>query len=199
MSLDRIRQAIIAEATAEAQQIEADARRRHEQALESARQALRDEFAGRLARAKEDAEQESYRQVMRRRAEHNLSLLKQRNAILDDLFGQAARRLADLPDEEYHAVMQAWMKKLPDETGGEVLCNERDVKRLAPLVSKLNESRLPEVRLKIGRHPEPILGGVLFRAEKFELVLTIEARLAQAREALAPEVSATIFSGEVSL
>lgn len=199
MSLDQIRQAILAEARAEAQETEADARRRHDERLQAARQALKEEFAKRLDQARQGAEQDSDRQVMRRRAEHNLSLLRQRNAILDELFNEAARRLADLPDTDYRAVIEHWMEKVPGQVGGDVLCNERDEKRLAPLLKELNASRPPEAQLRLVRHSEPILGGILFRAERFEVVLTMEARLQKVREALAPEVSAVVFSGDVSL
>ena len=199
MSLEYIRDAILADARAEAGRIEATARANRQERLEAARKSLDAEFARRLDRARRDAEQEARRRLMVRRSEHNLKLLKRRNEILDEVFEEAAGRFCDLPDEDYRSTVAVWMKELPADAGGEVLCSERDTERLAPLIEELNASRGPQARLKLVRHSEPLRGGVLFRAERFELDLSLDARLAQLREALAPEVAAVTFTGDLTV
>jgi len=199
MSLERIREAVLAEARAEAQKIESEARKRHEEELRNARENLEAEFSRRLERAKHGAERESRRQTMARRAEHNHRLLKQRNAILDDLFRRAAEAVKDLPDEEYRSVLEKWMRELPKDIGGEVVCAEADESRLAPLVEKLNRARSPEARLKLTCRGSGSGAGVVFRTEKFEIDLSLDSRLQQLREDLAPEVSSMLFSDDVTV
>jgi vacuolar-type H+-ATPase subunit E/Vma4 len=199
MSVEHIREAILADAGAEAERIAAEARSRHDERLAAARAALEKEFAARLEKAKLDAETEARRRVILRRAEHNLALLKQRNDMLDALFAQAGPRLAALPDDGYRAVMEKWMRSLPADVGGELGCNERDEMRLGPVIEKLNRERPPEARLRAARHDQPLTGGVLFRAEKFEIDLSVDARVQRLREALAPEVSRIVFTGDVTV
>ena len=199
MSLEHIKQAIMAEAKAEAEKIEAEARSRCETKVEAGRAEIEGEFARREERSRLLAQQESHRRVMERRSRHNLALLQRRNAILDDLCRQAAERVTNLPDEEYSTVIEGWMKELPQDVGGEVLCNERDQVRLAPVVERLNASRPPHASLRLARHEEAFLGGVVFRTGKFEMDLSLDARVRRLREELAPQMSQTVFPDEVTV
>ncbi len=199
MSIDHIRQSILAQAKADADGIEAEARARRDKKLAAARKALEAEFARRTERARQDAQQESLRRKIRREGEHNLALLKRRNEILDDLFSRAAHHLTELPDDEYRAVMEKWMQELPGDTPGQMLCNERDMQRLAPAVKKLNASRPQNAQIQQARHEAPLLGGALFRAERFEIDLSVDARWRQSRQSLAPEVSRIVFPGDMTV
>jgi vacuolar-type H+-ATPase subunit E/Vma4 len=200
MSTDHIRKAILAEAQAEAKRVETEARRRHDERLAAARQALDAEFSMRREEARQKVEQAGHREVSQRRAQHNLDLLQRRNAILDDLFRRAGERLLELPDDEYRAVVESWVAELPADVAGEVLCNARDEKRLAPLVEKLNGRRPAAARLKLAPHAgEPLLGGVICRTEKFQIDMSLDARLRRLREELAPEVAKIVFTGQVTV
>ncbi|NLW51247.1 MAG: hypothetical protein GXY85_10490 [Candidatus Brocadiaceae bacterium] len=199
MSLDHIRETILAEARAEAERILATAEEHKRQRLEAAREALTMEFERRRSRAEHELRQRADREIVARRAEHNLALLKQRNEMLNSLFDRAAERLAALPDDDYCAVVGRWMESLPADVGGRVLCNERDAERLAPLVERMNEHRAADARLRLERHDGPLSGGVLFRAGRFEIDLSIESRLRRLRETLAPEVAELLFPQQVTV
>jgi V/A-type H+-transporting ATPase subunit E len=199
MSLDHIRETILAEARAEGERIVATAHEHKEQRLAAARESLEGEFARRREQAEQEQRQRADRQVVARRAEHNLALLKQRNEILDELFDRAADRLADLPDEEYCAVVGEWMRGLPDDVGGTVLCNERDRERLAGLVARLNEGRPDGAQLRIEQCRRPLRGGVLFQTENYEIDLSVDSRLKRLRETLAPELARLVFPDEVTV
>lgn len=199
MPLDHTREVILAEARAEAERILKTAQARRQEKLENAREALEDEFARRCERARHEAQQHAQRRIIARRAKHNLELLARRNEILDDLFAQAAQKLATLPDGEYRTVVQGWMRAIPDDVGGTVLCNERDEERLAPLVAELNEGRSEEAKLQLARHPAPLRGGVLFQTATYEIDLSLDARVARLREVLAPEVARAVFPDEVTV
>jgi vacuolar-type H+-ATPase subunit E/Vma4 len=200
MALDHIRNAVRQKAQQEAEAIEADARKDAEQRVEAARRTIEAEFARRLDADRQAAEQAAQRDVIQRRSEHNLSLLRKRNAILDDVLAQAARRMAELPDEEYCAIIERWMRnRVPDDAGGELLCNERDVERLRPVVDGLNAERPADAGLQLALYDRPLTGGVILRASQFEVDLSIDAMTARLRESLAPEVSRILFPGEMTV
>lgn len=199
MSLDHIRETILAEARAESERIVSTAHERKEQRLAAARESFEAEFARRSEQAGNELSQKADRQVVARRAEHNLALLKRRNEILDDLFERAADRLAALPDEEYCAVVGEWMQDLPSDAGGAVLCNERDRERLAGLVARLNDDRSEGAQLRMEERAVPLRGGVLFQTENYEIDLSLDSRLKRLRETLAPEVAKLVFPDEVTV
>ena len=199
MSVQRIREAILTEARQEADKIVADAQARLDEQIQTAARKLDEEFKRRFGRGRQDAEQESRHQIMRVRARHNQALLRRRNEILDDLFRQAAERIAGQPDEQYRELAGAWLQQLPQDTAGELLCAARDADRLAPLVEELNRSRGPDAQLTLTPGDRPELGGVVFRAERFEIDLSVDTRIAHLREELAPEVAAALFPPDVAV
>ena len=193
MTVERIQEAILAQARAEAEKIEAEARQDHDKRLAADRQRIEAEYERRYATAEQTARQDSERQVLRRRSGHNLALLRKRNSILDDLFAKAADRFASASEEQYTAAVRQWMTELPSAVGGELLCNQRDAQRLGPLVTELNASRPPEGQLGLVPGDRPERGGVIFRTEKFEIDLSVDARIADLREELAPQVAEILF------
>jgi len=199
MSVERIREVILAEARGEADSIESEARRRHDERLEAARKQIEQEFQRRFEQAERRARQDSERRVLHRRSEHNLALLQQRNTILDDLFRQAGEQLRDLPDEQYRELIGAWMEEIPPDAAGQVFCHRRDEGRLRPLLDGLNGSRGADARLDLQPGDGPETGGVIFRAEKFEIDLSVDTRLASLREELAPEIARRVFGKQTGV
>lgn len=199
MTVERIRQAILDEARAEAEKIEAEARAGHDGELEAARRRLDQEFEQRFELGRQAAELDAHQRLMLARSRHNLALLQRRNTILNDLFKGGGDWVAGLDDGEYRALIAGWMGEVPDGYGGEVLCNERDAARLAPLVEELNRARPPGAQFILVPGERPALGGVIFRAEKFEVDLSLDSRLARLREDLAPEVAQMVFPEQEEL
>jgi len=189
MSVERIRKAILDEARAEADRIAHEARLRYQERLDQARRSIQEEFDLRWKTAQRDAEREASSALMQKRSEHNMALLRRRNAILDELFQQAARRLVQSPDEGYRELVRGWMRDIPPHVAGQVLCNGQDGQRLGPLVDSLNRSRGPQAQLRLVPGDRPSLGGVIFQTDKFEIDLSLDARLARLREELAPQVA----------
>ncbi len=198
MSLERIRQAILTKARQEAEKIESEARVRREEELAAAGRSLQEEFEHHYQRASEDAQREGERQVVHRRYERNMELLRQRNALLDELFQRAARRLADCPDGRYREVVRGWMREIPPDAAGEVLCSERDAERLAPLIEDLNRSREADARLRLVPGERPAAGGVIFRTQSFEVDLSLDSRMARSREELTSKVAEILFQKDTA-
>lgn len=199
MSVERIRDAIMAEAEAEAGKIKAEAARKHDQDLAAARRRVDEEFERKFELGRQAAERESHQKLMQTRARHGMKLLERRNAILDDVFRQAGRHVAELPDEEYRAMVAEWLKQVPVDLGGDILCAQRDGARLASLIDTANAGRPAQARLSLVPGERPVLGGVVFRAERFELDLSLDTRLERLRKELAPEVAEMIFPPPPSL
>ena len=200
MTVERIREAILAEAREEAEEIKTRAQERHDKRMKQAERDLRQEYDHRLETQKRQERQKAERQIMHRRSEHNLELLKKRNSILDRLFHRAGRSLAELPDEEYREVIRGWIEtELPDDMAGDLLCNARDEERLAPLVEDLNDSRPDDARLELQPGERPETGGVLFKAEVFEIDLSIDTRVIALRDDLAPRIAEMVFPSDATV
>ncbi len=199
MTVERIRQAILDEARAEAEEIEAEARAAHDGEFEAARRRLDQEFEQCFELGRQAAELEAHQRLMLARSRYNLALLQRRNTILNDLFRGGGDRVAELDDGEYRALVAGWVGQVPDGEGGEALCNERDAARLTPLIEELNRARPPGAQFTLVPGERPALGGVVFRAEKFEVDLSLDSRLARLREELAPEVAQMIFPEQEEL
>lgn len=196
MSVDRIKESILAEARAEAEKIVSAAQREHDEALNERKSALDAEFSRRREEARQKIEQEANRDVMQVRMGKNFEILKKRNAVLDELFEKAAEKFTQLSDDEYRSVVENWMKDIPSDMAGEVLCNEKDEQRLAKLVEKLNSKRPDGAKLELKKHDRPLRGGVIFRSEKFEVDLTLDSRLATLRSEIAPGVAEILFDNK---
>ncbi|MFW5915359.1 MAG: V-type ATP synthase subunit E [Planctomycetota bacterium] len=199
MTVERIREAIIGEAEEEARRIESEAEERCEKRLQKAEQALKEEFEERFEAARAQRERECERRVIQKRSEYNLQLLNKRNRILDDLFHRAAQSMADMSDEAYRDLMERWMEEVPEDAAGSVVCNEDDEDRIRPLVDKMNETRGDDAQLELEPGDRPDRGGVIFRAESFEIDMSIDTRLADLRDRLAPEVARRIFPEDVTV
>jgi len=196
MLVERIKKAILDAARAEAEKIESEAARKRGRDLAAAREQIEREFAGKFDAARQAAERESRQKLMQARSAVALELLARRNSILDDVFQQAAERVRDLPDDEYRKLVGDWMAYISAGSGGELLCRREDAERLGPLVEQLNAARDQAAALKLVPGDAPLLGGVILRTEKFEVNLSVDSRLANLREEMAPEVARMIFPAQ---
>lgn len=199
MTVERIREAVLSEAREEAEEIDSEARSRQQERLESAKQELEEEFQERFEEARRETERRCERRVLQKRAEHNLALLRKRNAILDDLFDRAADQIRQMPDEQYRELIAGWMQEVPSDTPGRLLCNEEDEERLRPLIQQINDEREAEAALELVPGDRPEEGGVIFSTEKFEVDMSVETRITDLRERLAPEVAQQVFPEDLSL
>jgi len=199
MSIEPIKEAILSEARSEAERIEADARRELQEQLAAQRDSIKAESERSFQQQSRTLERDVNQGLIEARSSKRLELLRMRNSILDDLFRRAGERVAALADDDYREMVRGWMEQVPADRAGELLCNERDAGRLAPLIDELNASRPRQAQLELHPGEVPRLGGVIFRTEKFELDLSVDSRLEHLREELAPEIASMIFPPEVEL
>ncbi len=196
MSVERIKNAIIGEAEKEARQIVSQAEEERENRLETGSSGLESEFHRRFENIKKEAEQDAERKIMQKRSQHNLELLKKRNELLNSVFDKAAEQLQGLDDDAYREMLAGWADQIPSDASGEVLCNSSDVDRIEPLVKELDKNADGDISLEAEDHIED---GMVFRAEDFEIDMTIRSKMNELREELTPEIARIVFPENIKV
>ncbi len=193
MSMDRIREAVIEEAEEKAQKIESEARARCEERLEQGKEQIEQEFQQKFEEQRQKIERTCERRLIQERSKHNLALLEKRNEILDRLFEQAAERIFKLPEDEYRELIGSWIAEIPGDTSGTVICHTDDAERIRPLIDDLNAGRNENTQLEVEEGERPERGGVIFRTGKFEIDMSVERRINDLRDELAPTIAQKVF------
>lgn len=199
MSMDRIKGAIIEEAEEKAREIKSEARARCEERLQQGKEEMEERLKGKFERAREKVKRDCERRVIQARSQHNLALLQQRNEILDQLFEEAAQRVFNLSDDEYRALLAKWMDEIPNDTSGTLICHTDDSGRIRPLVDDVNAERPEGAQLELEEANQPERGGVIFKGDTFEIDMSVDTRINELREKLAPVIAEDVFPGDLKV
>lgn len=190
MSVERIKNAIIGEAQEGARRIVSQAEEEKEKRLNKGRSDLEEQFQRRLDNLRKEAEEEAERKIMQKRSKHNLELLKERNKLLNSVFDKAAEQLQGSDDDAYRDMLKNWADQIPANASGELVCNKSDFERIKPLAKELDKKSEGEIVLT---DDEDIESGMVFRAEDFEIDMTIRSKINDFREELTPEIARILF------
>jgi len=194
MTVERVRQAVMAQAEAEAAKIVAEAKAEAEARAARARQAGEAALEEARRAAEAGAAREKARQLSRVRHEGRLRALAARNEKIDEVFRRAADALLALPDAEYMKVMESWLKALPPASGGLLRVAPRDVKRFdGAFLNRINAARDEQSRFAGVEADPAITGGFVVEAESFTANCTLARRLAELRESAAGDMAKELF------
>jgi len=198
MSVERIKKTIIADAEKEAKNIIASAREEVDERLEKGRREIEDDAERRFEAEKKELSRDAERKVMQKRSGHNLELLRKRNEILQSVFERAERHLKEMDDESYRRMLGGWFSQIPEDVPGRLLCSNDDVRRVEPLVEEVNKDRGADAELALAGD-DSVESGLVFKAEGFEVDLTVKTKLNELRETLTPEVARMVFPENVKI
>lgn len=194
MSLDRVKEAVLAKAKAEAERIAADA----DKAVERAREEFRKSDAAMRADALRDCDlrlaRETSRQVERERHQGRLRVLTAKNEIIEGVFGKLRQELEALPPEKYLDLVAGWLRGLPAGSGGGLRVNPKDEQLFAGGLDKLNAGRSGADLFTGVKGDSSVTWGALVDGADFTVDCTVDRKLAELRES-SGELARLVFGG----
>lgn len=193
--MDRIQEAILESAQAEAARI-----------IRAAEMQVEEWKAAQLEEAKEEAEQQYRmrtraieeglaRQVTQSRGASGKQLLERRNAVLNSVFDKARTAILALPSSEYGKSMRRWLESCLEDASGKVRVHPSEAALFSAMLQEMNKSRSASAQLAMDEaHPLPERGGFIFVGEGFEVDQTLDKVLEGVRHELSPSIAASLFT-----
>lgn len=195
MALDKMRNAVLDAAHAEAARVVQVAEKQAAERL-AAEKAQAEAASDMQYQAQAAAiEEELARKVVHFKGVANKQLLDKRNARLRSLFDQARKQILSWSTEEYGTVMRRMIQRAAGDGAGRLRVHERDQALFAGLVQELNRTRRPDAQLEIEKEQglmEP--GGFIFVGADFEVDQTLDTVLAAIEHELTPIIAGELFS-----
>jgi vacuolar-type H+-ATPase subunit E/Vma4 len=190
----KVEDAVLKEAEAAAAHLTEEARRSQEQILARCRAECEESFRKALAQAHSDAERETARQLAAARHRGRLEVLAAKNEVLNAVFERAERELLSMADAEYMRMMSDWLLALPPDAGGVLRVGAKDASRFTDdFLKTLNDARTETGRFTGVSVDENIKGGFVLAGENFNMDQTVERKVGDLRESMAPELSEELF------
>lgn len=192
-SVEKIRGAVSAEASAEAARILQEARAEVKRLLDEAGRAEEDKFLSMRDAERARCEQELAREVARAQQASRLALLEARNRAIDRIFAGVRGEVLRLPPEQYVKMLRAWIVEIDASSAGEIVAAPRDARSLATLIEEANASRAREAHLTLSNETAPFESGFIFRTARYEVEKSLDAWLEERKAETAPRIEKELF------
>jgi len=196
MGLERIRQAVLTEAKAEAKRIIDDANRNRVSFLKSQKEGAEQEF-DRLCKLRMQAIEEEYnRKLIQLKGLASKQILDKRNALLKSLFEKAKKEILGWPSEEYARVMKRLIEKAGGTQEGRIRVHPADKDVFQKVLSELTAGGGDAGLTLDQRGALPERGGFIFVGATFEVDETLDTILKEIEHDLLPAIAADLFPGK---
>ena len=196
MSLDAVKDAVLARARAEADAILAEARKDADRKRAEARAGDERLLATALAEAKRRTEEVRTRELGQRRTEQRKALLAAKNRRIDAIFDETRKRFLAWPAAERIAVAVQWIGAEAADAGGVLRVNPGDRDAIAKQLDAINKGRSPEARLTGVEADPEVSGGARIVGPDFVADCTLDSRLAQLQVDAVADVAGRLFPPE---
>ena len=191
MSIEKITSRIIGDAEEKKKAVLAEANAKAEEILATARKEAEDFVASETARGQQMKETLIERHASVAAIDCRKLVLAQKQAVLDACFAQAVEALSQLPEEEYVDFLVA-LGKAAGEKEGTLIFNERDKAAVgAKVCEKL--SAAAGGTFVVAEETRAMAGGFFLQAGKVFINNTVEALVAEHKEAMNSEVAGKLF------
>lgn len=193
MALEKIRQAVLEEARAEAARIIEEARKNKASFLKAQEEAAGQEFA-RLYRLRVQAiEEEYHRKLIQRKGIVSKQILDKRNALVKSLFEKAKRDILAWSPEQSVRVMGRRVEKAAGNHKGKIRVHPEDKDVFQKILAELNQSH-GDANITVDENT-PLLekGGFIFVSANFEVDQTLETMLGQIEYEMLPAIASDLF------
>lgn len=198
MTVENIRNAIIAGAEKEAERIRHAGQNKADEKFRQAGQRLQRDFERRVAQAEQLEQDKKNRSIVAVRSALSMELLSAKNAVIDQVFDKAVEKLVGLPSGGYKELLLRWLGEAATDDPAELLLNARDKQALGPeLVDRINQGRSAGPAITLAEDSAQITGGFVLRTARYEIDRTLDSIIASLKEDMAPEVAAELFAGRV--
>ena len=195
MGLEKIRQAVLAEARAEAARVIDGAKRKNATFLKSEKEISEQEF-DRLCKLRMQAiEEEVNRKLIQIKGVAGKQILDKRNILLKSLFEKAKQEILAWPLEQYARVMSRLIQSAAGEIEGRIRVHPKEEDLFQKILSEVNKSRGDA---KIGLDPSaplPERGCFIFVSVSFEVDQTLGTMLKDIEHDMLPAIASVLFPG----
>jgi vacuolar-type H+-ATPase subunit E/Vma4 len=195
MGLEKIRQAVLAEARTEATRVIESAKKNRAQFLKLQKEAAEQEF-DRLCKLRMQAVEGEYnRKLIQLKGAAGKQILDKRNVLLKSLFEKAKKEILDWSSEKYARVMKRLIEKAGGNLEGKVRVHPEDKDLFQKVLSEMNEGR-GDAKITLdqgGMLPER--GGFIFVSAHFEVDQTLDTMLKDIEHDMLPVIAAGLFTG----
>ena len=197
MTVENIKNAIIADAEKEAERIREAGRKKCDERFRQAEQALQRNFEQRVAEAEQHRQDAKNRVIIALRSSLSMKLLDAKNAVIDQTFDAAVKKVVDLPDNGYKDLLLKWLSAAEQEPAVLIL-NARDRQAIGrELVESVNQGRSEDTAVTLAEEAGEMSGGFVLRAAKYEIDNSLDSIVAKLKEEMAPDIAAEIFGGRI--
>jgi vacuolar-type H+-ATPase subunit E/Vma4 len=200
MSLDRLRQKLLADAHGEAERIRQAAQVEADQLLKAAETDTAAEGERRRRGRIEACEQECRQRVARARIEARNDLLRTRHDLMETMYQEAAKALEGLDDTVYRTWLERRLGAVRTSADEAIVFAEADRSRLdrqwlAEMARKLPPA--PAVSSNgIFHFDAGVGGGFVLRHDRYEIDVTLGTLLLQLRESMDAALACILFEAE---
>src|SRR3990167_428891 len=129
---------------------------------------------------------------------YKMSLLEIKNNIIDNVMQDAINHIQSLSDNEYLVLIRSWIGNIADGTGGELLVDARDLKRMTgAFIDGINKER--KEKIVLGVRLLDIKGGFILKTQYYEIDYTLDSIIKNLRTALTPELNKILQLSDIEL
>ncbi|MCX6357050.1 MAG: V-type ATP synthase subunit E family protein [Candidatus Aureabacteria bacterium] len=192
-AVERIQQAVRAEAGAEAARLRAEAQRQLDQLVSGCRR--EEEEKGRAAATAERArcEQIKFREISRAQRQARLDELAARNNAIDRIFQQVREEVLKLTSAHYKKLLLKWLGEPEAAEGGELIPSQRDEKVMAEILTEINAARPREAQFVLSKTRATFHAGFALRTPRYEITRSLDGWLDEKKREMAPRLEKELF------
>lgn len=197
MSVEKIVEKILTDAKAEAERILEEAHREADRIRAQGEQDAKGAQQPILQEAKAEAQRRRRMHLSLAQLEARNKILAARRQALDGVFAEAAKRLAQLKDQEYLGFLKRLLIQATETGEEEIVLSPQD---RAKLNANFLESVNAELRkagkkgaLRIAWENRDLGGGFVLRGQGYEVNVSFQVLIRQAKEHLESEVASLLF------
>ena len=198
MSIERIRDHIIKNAQKEAEQVINTAKEHLHKKVNEARLSIEKEYETMLLDEEKRLKEDMQNALITLGSNYKMSLLEIKNNIIDNVMQDAINHIQSLSDNEYLVLIRSWIGNIADGTGGELLVNARDLKRMTgAFIDDINKER--KEKIVLGVRLLDIKGGFILKTQYYEIDYTLDSIIKNLRTALTPELNKILQLSDIEL
>ena len=198
MSIERIRDHIIKNAQKEAEQVINTAKEQFHKKVNEAKLAIEKEYETMLLDEEKRLKEDMQNALITLGSNYKMSLLEIKNNIIDNVIQDAINHIQSLSDNEYLVLIRSWIGNIADGTGGELLVNARDLKRMTgAFIDDINKER--KEKIVLGVRLLDIKGGFILKTQYYEIDYTLDSIIKNLRTALTPELNKILQLSDIEL
>jgi len=198
MSIERIRDHIIKNAQKEAEQVINTAKEHLHKKVNEAKLSIEKEYETMLLDEEKRLKEDMQNALITLGSNYKMSLLEIKNNIIDNVMQDAINHIQSLSDNEYLVLIRSWIGNIADGTGGELLVNARDLKRMTgAFIDDINKER--KEKIVLGVRLLDIKGGFILKTQYYEIDYTLDSIIKNLRTALTPELNKILQLSDIEL